>query len=96
MENIEKQRILVTGGTGFTGGHLVRRLLSRGHEVIVLDNKKGIVYDELKQLGAQITIGSVTDKALVDKLTEAATSSSTWRPPFGRSTYPSRSIGMST
>jgi nucleoside-diphosphate-sugar epimerase len=70
MENIEKQRILVTGGTGFTGGHLVRRLLSRGHEVIVLDNKKGIVYDELKQLGAQITIGSVTDKALVDKLTE--------------------------
>lgn len=69
MENVEKQRILVTGGTGFTGGHLVRRLISRGHEVIVLDNKKGIVFDELEQLGAQITIGSVTDKALVDKLT---------------------------
>ena len=69
MENVEKQRILVTGGTGFTGGHLVRRLISRGHEVIVLDNKQGIVFDELEQLGAQITIGSVTDKALVDKLT---------------------------
>lgn len=58
---METKRILVTGGTGFTGGHLVRRLLSKGHEVIVLDNKKGIVYDELEALGAKISIGSVTD-----------------------------------
>jgi nucleoside-diphosphate-sugar epimerase len=65
---METKRILVTGGTGFTGGHLVRRLLSKGHEVIVLDNKKGIVYDELESLGAKISIGSVTDKQLVDSL----------------------------
>jgi len=64
----KRQRILITGGTGFTGAHLVRRLLSKGHEVVVLDNKGGIVYDDLVKLGASITIGSVTDRELIDDL----------------------------
>jgi nucleoside-diphosphate-sugar epimerase len=65
-----KQKILVTGGTGFTGSHLVKRLLSKGHEVVALDNQKGRFSEELEKLGAKITIGSVTDKELVDRLVQ--------------------------
>jgi nucleoside-diphosphate-sugar epimerase len=32
------KRILVTGGAGFIGSHLVKRLVERGHEVTAIDN----------------------------------------------------------
>jgi UDP-glucuronate decarboxylase len=34
----ENMRILVTGGAGFIGSHLIDRLMNDGHEVICLDN----------------------------------------------------------
>ncbi|CAE6491954.1 unnamed protein product [Rhizoctonia solani] len=38
LPNNEKKRILVTGGAGFVGSHLVDRLMFLGHDVTVLDN----------------------------------------------------------
>ena len=38
LPSSKRKRILVTGGAGFVGSHLVDRLMFLGHEVTVLDN----------------------------------------------------------
>jgi UDP-glucuronate decarboxylase len=34
----DQKRILITGGAGFVGSHLVDRLMIEGHQVTVIDN----------------------------------------------------------
>lgn len=58
-------RTLVTGGTGFTGTHLVRRLLARGHEVVALDVQDGLFRSDLEARGAEVVRGDVSDPAAV-------------------------------
>lgn len=60
-------KILVTGGTGFTGKALVRRLLNDGHEVVALDFQEGLKTEELRQWGAEVVIGTVTDRDIVNR-----------------------------
>ncbi len=59
---------MVTGGMGFTGSALSRKLAELGHQVVALDNKPGIFDDELRELGVETHIGSVTDRPLLDRL----------------------------
>ena len=60
-------KILVTGGTGFTGKALVKRLLDEGYQVVSLDYQEGLKTDEIRSWGADVVIGSVTDKQVVEK-----------------------------
>jgi nucleoside-diphosphate-sugar epimerase len=63
-------KVLVTGGTGFTGKALVLRLLREGYEVVALDYKEGLRTQELRNAGAQVVIGSVTDPSLARRCVE--------------------------
>jgi len=67
---LEQRTILISGGTGFTGSFLAKRMLASGHRVRLLDNKEGAFLGELAALGAEITLGSVTDQDLVQQLTD--------------------------
>jgi UDP-glucose 4-epimerase len=61
-------RVLVTGGAGFIGSHLVKRLLERGLEVNVLDNLSTGSMKNLEELNVtRFVKGEITDRSLADK-----------------------------
>ncbi|MFP5375278.1 MAG: NAD-dependent epimerase/dehydratase family protein [Acidimicrobiia bacterium] len=67
-------RVLITGGAGYIGSHLVDRLCVDGHQVTVLDNlTTGKARNIGHRLGAiRFINGSILDAALVDREVERA------------------------
>jgi UDP-glucose 4-epimerase len=65
-------RILVTGGAGFIGSHLVEKLLGLGHEVSVLDDLSTGSSRNLEGISGtaslEFCLGSVLDEDLVSRL----------------------------
>ena len=58
---------LVTGGAGFRGAHVVKELLSMGHDVVALDDLSGGFADQV-DARATFVKGSITDHELVERL----------------------------
>lgn len=66
---MRKKTVLVTGGAGYIGSHVVKHLGSRGESIVVLDNlstgkKDAVLYGKLIE-------GNVGDMALVDNIMQA-------------------------
>lgn len=62
-------KVLVTGGAGFIGSHVVDELIKRGYEVIVLDDLSGGFEENVNSV-AKFIQGSVTDTLLINKIFE--------------------------
>jgi UDP-glucose 4-epimerase len=58
---------LVTGGAGFIGSHVVRELLARGKNVVVLDDLSGGFRENVPP-GVELVRGSILDVPLINKL----------------------------
>lgn len=66
--------ILVTGGAGYVGSHLTRKLLARGHRVRVLDN---FIYghhglDDLQDPRLELQSGDICDPAALARAVDGA------------------------
>lgn len=63
-----KHKFLVTGGTGFLGANIVKRLIKEGYEVCVLDNDSRGRKDRLKNELSQIetVVGDIRDPQVVE------------------------------
>jgi len=66
---VECLRVLVTGGAGFIGSHLVKALLRAGHFVRVLDNFSTGSMDNIVDVArdVEIVVGDVRDYSVVEK-----------------------------
>src|SRR5215218_9910854 len=58
--------ILVTGGAGYIGSHVVRQLVERGERVVVLDNLSSGFRSAV--LGAPLVVGDTGDRQAVSQL----------------------------
>ena len=61
-------RILITGGAGFLGSHLVAELESRGHTVVVVDNLSTGRRENLANTGATLIHADMGDPQVEDLL----------------------------
>jgi UDP-glucose 4-epimerase len=68
-----KPKILITGGAGFIGSHLVQHFQGRASEIIVLDNLRSGHLNNLDGLEHTFVRGCITDRALVDSIMPGVT-----------------------
>jgi len=74
--------VLVTGGAGFIGSHLVERLLEEGHRIVCLDNFDDFYDPALKRRnlarasqnpGFKLVEGDLRDEKLLGRIMRRST-----------------------
>src|SRR5688572_19330005 len=60
-------RLLVTGGFGNVGSHLVAELLRRGHDVRVLERRCRRTRRVARRYAVEVVWGDVADRAIVER-----------------------------
>ena len=73
MYDLSGSRILITGGAGFVGSHIIDQLLQRGvEEIVVLDNmlrgRPGNIAEPLQSGRVTLIEGDIRDLPLVERL----------------------------
>jgi nucleoside-diphosphate-sugar epimerase len=72
----KSKKVLVTGGAGIVGCNIVKKLLERNCEVVVLDNLSAYPFDYLNEFGVgrmadvEFVRGDIRDEILVRKLSK--------------------------
>jgi UDP-glucose 4-epimerase len=72
-------RVLVTGGSGFVGRNVVKRLLAEGHDVVVADHHEHDGNDQVKSVVGDLCEPQVRDQAItadVDAIVHLAAATS--------------------
>lgn len=74
----KKIKVLITGGAGFIGSHLTKRLTERGDQVVMVDNFNGVSYDPklkhdrlrvfLKNIPYKLYKGDIRDEKFLEKV----------------------------
>lgn len=57
-------KIFISGGTGFVGGHLVRELLQRGHQLRLLTHQRRQASDGIEQVEGDVSRPETFEEAL--------------------------------
>ena len=65
-------RVLVTGATGFTGGHLARGLAARGDEVVALVRDPARAASLASEKGITLAAGDIRDAAAIQRAAQGA------------------------
>ncbi len=68
MNDTSAKKIIVTGGAGFIGSHLVRALIEKGYDVHVVDNYVGGKFPERFQDKAVYHEGDILDASLLSEV----------------------------
>ncbi len=63
---MSKRKLLVTGGAGYIGSHVVKQLVAAGESVVVLDNLSTGFREAVQ--GAELVVGDTGDTDLVTRL----------------------------